>query len=121
MKCVLGRRRLGSGTYALQFEGVRVGEARGSEKYATAPHIWGFGNGDAIVEIASSTTPAIGNVAGDLLSITTGATVGQEADTDAAVGQPFTVVVQEIDGRRQYTITAADGRSVVVSNGGSAE
>jgi hypothetical protein len=121
MRCVLGKRRLGVGTYTLKFEGVSVGEVRGSDRFTTAPYLWRFGNGDAIVEIASSTTPAVGNVAGDLLAITTGATVGEEADTDGAVGQSFSVAIAEVEGRRQYTITAVDGRSVVVSNGGSGE
>ena len=121
MKCVLGRRRLGVGTYTLKFEGVNIGEVRANDKFATVPLIWSFGNGDAVVEIASSQTPTAGNVAGDLLVVLTGATVGQEADTDSAVGRSFSIAIAEVDGRRQYTITAADGRCVVVSNGGSTE
>ena len=119
MKCVLGRRRLGAGTYGgLRFEGVRVGEARTDGKSASAPYIWTFGNGDSVVEIVSSQTPALGNVCGDLLAIVTGATVGQEGDTDAAVGQLFTIVVNDVGLRREFVITSPSGRTATVSNGG---
>ena len=117
MKCVLGRRRLGPGTYTLAFEGVVIGEARTNGKFATVPYIWGFGDGDSIVEIASSQTPAAGNVAGDLLAVVTGAKVGQEADTDAAVGQSFTICVKDTGLRREFIVTSADGRTATVSNG----
>jgi hypothetical protein len=120
MRCVLGKPRLGPGTYSLRFEGVREGE-RGNGKFATPPLVWRFGNGEAIVEIISSSTPVVGNVAGDLLAITTGATVDVAGDTDAAVGQPFTLAIELIGDRRVITITAADGRTVVVGNGGNGE
>ena len=110
-----GRRRLGVGSYTLAFEGVSVGVRTNGK---SAPFIWTFGNGDAVVEITSSQLPAVGNVAGDLLAVVTGAKVGEEADTNVAVGQSFNVVVEDVGLRRQFTITSADGRSVMVSNGG---
>jgi hypothetical protein len=109
---------LGPGTYTLKFEGVVVGEVRANDKFATVPYIWTWGNGDSLIEIASSQNPALGNVAGNLLSILMDAKVGQEVDVSLAVGREFTISVADAGLRREYTITAADGRSVTVSNGG---
>jgi hypothetical protein len=115
MRCVLGRRRLGVGSYTLAFEGVSVG-ARTNGK--SAPFIWTFGSALGVVEIVSSQLPSAGNVAGELLAVVTGVSVGGEVDTDAALGQSFTIVVKDDGLRREFTITSADGRSVTVSNGG---
>jgi hypothetical protein len=42
---------------------VREGE-RDNGKLATAPLVWRFGNGEAIVEIISSSMPVVGNLSG---------------------------------------------------------
>ena len=76
-----------------------------------------FGNADGVVEITSSQTPAVGNVCGDLFAVVTGAAVGQEAETDTALGRPFTIVVNDAGLRREYTVTAEDGRTATVTNG----
>ena len=99
MKQTLGRRRLGEGTHTLPFEGVVVG-MRVSGKSATAPLIWTWGNGDSVIEIASSQNPALGNVGGDLLAVLVDAKVGQEVDVSLAVGKSCTIVVKDI-GLRQ--------------------
>ena len=90
---------------------------RVSGKSATAPLIWTWGNGDSILEIASSQTPSLGNVGGDLLGVLVDAKVGQEVDPSLAVGKSCTIVVKDFGLRHEFTITV-DGRTATVCNGG---
>ncbi len=116
MQFTKARPRLGMGIHNVRFEGV---VERPNSRFQKPALVWSFANDQGIIEVMSGVFPAEGNVAGDMLTVVTGASISQTVESDTAIGLEFVAMIEQIGDRRVTTITSPTGANVTTGNGGA--
>ena len=117
LKCVILKRRITTaGHYRVRFAGVAPATDFGGKR---PPLLWTWDGGDlGVLEIVSGTRPCEGSVCGLLVQLLCGGQEGQQADTDAALGDFCVADVSfDDDGRRTVKLDyEQSGREAVIRN-----